>query len=211
VAAPIVPPIPAGRDDATIRRQLLGEMLSGLSVPDRAVDRRAEMSVGSVASAVGPVVRATGMVGAIVGEVVHVGPRRLLGEIIGLDGPVATIQVYEETAGLEVGDAVEPTGAPLRARLGPGLLGSTFDGLQRPLDLLAAAGTWLLRPGLVDDGGERIGTRRWAFEPERRPGDSVGRVTLGMGSEGPIRHRILVPRRAPRPAAWARERSVQHD
>jgi V/A-type H+-transporting ATPase subunit A len=152
------------------------------------------MSVGSVASAVGPVVRATGMVSAVVGEVVHVGPHRLLGEIIGLDGPIATIQVYEETAGLEVGDAVEPTGAPLLARLGPGLLGSTFDGLQRPLDRLAAGGLWLLRPGIGDDGGRAAGTRRWTFELERRPGDAVepGDV-LGYVSEGPIRHGILVP------------------
>jgi V/A-type H+-transporting ATPase subunit A len=152
------------------------------------------MTGGSIASAAGPVVRATGMVGALVGEVVHVGPRRLLGEIIGLDGPVATIQVYEETAGLEVGEAVELTGAPLRASLGPGLLGGTFDGLQRPLDRLAAAGRWLLRPGLVDDGGRPDWTRRWTFEPERRPGDSVGPGdVLGSVSEGPIRHRILVP------------------
>ncbi len=176
---------------------------------------------GSVVAAVGPVVRASGLTAATVGEVVHVGPRRLLGEIIGLDGPVATIQVYEETAGLEVGDEVEPTGAPLRARLGPGLLGATFDGLQRPLDRLAAAGTWLLLPGqgaatagaeattgrgtgatagpAADTGpasnaGAIADDRRWAFEPELEPGAEVapGDV-LGTVAEGPLRHRILVP------------------
>ena len=158
---------------------------------------------GTVVAAVGPVVRASGMVGAMVGEVVHVGRRRLLGEIIGLDGARATIQVYEETGGLEVGDPVEATGAPLRARLGPGLLGATFDGLQRPLDRLAAAGTWVLLPGLAGVAGEARdgsttdasgGPRHWAFEPERRAGDTVaGGDVLGTVAEGRMRHRILVP------------------
>jgi len=160
-------------------------------------------SGGSVVAAVGPVVRAAGLAEAIVGEVVRVGPRRLLGEIIGLDGPLATIQVYEETGGLEVGDAVEASGAPLRARLGPGLLGATFDGLQRPLDRLAAAGTWLLMPGLSGVAGEppagstgdrSLGPRRWSFDAERDPGDPVGGGdTLGAVAEGRLRHRILVP------------------
>jgi flagellar biosynthesis/type III secretory pathway ATPase len=127
-----------------------------------AVDGRdgRDIARGSVTAAVGPVVRATGLDGAQVGEVVHVGRRRLLGEIIGLYGRIATIQVYEETNGLEVGDEVQATGAPLLARLGPGLLGSTFDGLQRPLDRLAAAGTWLLLPGLAGAAGRRPGVRR---------------------------------------------------
>jgi len=160
----------------------------------RATDHRPPS--GSVVAAVGPVVRASGLTEATVGEVVHVGPRRLLGEIIGLDGPIATIQVYEETAGLEVGDEVEPTGAPLRARLGPGLLGATFDGLQRPLDRLAAAGTWLLLPGRVAASGAAPiqDDRRWGFEPDLEPGGEVapGDV-LGTVAEGPLRHRILVP------------------
>ena len=157
---------------------------------------------GSVVAAVGPVVRASGLTEAAVGEVVHVGPRRLLGEVIALDGPIATIQVYEETAGLEVGDEVEPTGAPLRARLGPGLLGATFDGLQRPLDRLAAAGTWLLLPGRTAPpagaqapiGDEIADDRRWPFEPDLEPGAEVGPGdVLGTVAEGPLRHRILVP------------------
>ncbi len=160
---------------------------------------------GSVVAAVGPVVRASGMEGSFVGEVVRVGPRCLLGEIIGLDGPVATIQVYEETAGLQIGDPITATGSPLRAWLGPGLLGATFDGLQRPLDRLAAAGTWLLLPGLAElaTGGvpAHSGTPGssgpagpWAFEPSRRPGETVGSGdVLGAVAEGPLEHRILVP------------------
>ncbi len=178
-----------------------------------ATDRRPP--AGSVVAAAGPVVRSSGLAGATVGEVVHVGPHRLLGEIIGLDGPIATIQVYEETAGLEVGDEVEPSGAPLRARLGPGLLGATFDGLQRPLDRLAAAGTWLLLPGrgpatvgagsgpggvAIPDVEPAHGTdampdeRRWAFEPMLEPGSEAGPGdVLGTVAEGPLTHRILVP------------------
>ncbi|MEX1173423.1 MAG: V-type ATP synthase subunit A [Chloroflexota bacterium] len=157
---------------------------------------------GTVAGAVGPVVRAVGLDDAVVGEVVHIGRQRLLGEIIGLAGGDATIQVYEETGGLQVGDPVALTGAPLRARLGPGLLGATFDGLQRPLDRLAHAGRWLLLPGAAGEAGAAgtTGTpggadaRRWRFEPGRRTGDAVvaGDV-LGTVVEGPIHHRILVP------------------
>ncbi len=157
---------------------------------------------GTVVAAVGPVVRATGLIGAIVGEVVHVGPRRLLGEIIGLDGAAATIQVYEETGGLQVGDPVHATGAPLQARLGPGLLAGTFDGLQRPLDRLAAAGIWQLLPGQTGVAGvagdesttDPAGPRRWSFEPARRVGDPVaGGDVLGTIVEGRLQHRILVP------------------
>ncbi len=160
-----------------------------------------EARTGRVVAAVGPVVRAAGLTGAVVGEVVHVGPHRLLGEIIGLDGQIATIQVYEETAGLEVGHPVAATGAPLRAWLGPGLLGATVDGLQRPLDRLAAAGTWLLLPGLAEFAPADAGARgtsshegHWTFEPACRPGADVtpGDV-LGTVAEGPISHRILVP------------------
>ncbi len=166
---------------------------------------------GALVAATGPVCRASGLSSALVSEVVRVGPQRLLGEVISLDGEVATIQVYEETAGLAVGDPVRRTGGPLRAWLGPGLLGSTFDGLQRPLDALADAGRWLLLPGEgrgaspegerpdVDTGPDPValrilGQRRWSFEAVQRdgdaarPGDVIGEVT-----EGPLRHRIMVP------------------
>ncbi len=164
---------------------------------------------GRLVAAAGPVVRATDLGDVAVGEVVRVGPRGLLGEVIHLDRSVATIEVYEETAGLEIGDVVVATGAPLRVWLGPGLLGATYDGLQRPLDRLAAAGTVLLHPGLVVeleadrtsvshvvDRAMRaaLGDRRWSFEPLRAAGDAVrpGDV-LGEVPEGPFRHRILVP------------------
>jgi V/A-type H+-transporting ATPase subunit A len=165
---------------------------------------------GRIVGASGPVVRVAGLAEAAIGEVVLVGHRRLIGEVIRLHGDEATVQVYEETAGIAVGDPVLPTRTPLRVWLGPGLLGATYDGLQRPLDAMAAAGTWLLMPGMVAGGpaeqdpasgdgttlaGPALGaTRRWAFEPTRatgewvEPGDVIGEV-----AEGPIRHRILVP------------------
>jgi V/A-type H+-transporting ATPase subunit A len=123
--------------------------------------------------------------------------------VIRLDRGIVTIQVYEETSGLRVDDPVEATGAPLRAQLGPGLLGSTYDGLQRPLDRLAGAGTWLLRPGSMSADPSGLGAaldpdRRWPFEPLRRPGDEVGPGdVLGTVAEGPITHRIMVPPDSP--------------
>ncbi len=172
-----------------------------------------------IVAAVGAVVRAEVPPTVAVNDVIRVGPQGLLGEVIGLEQGVATIQVYEETDGLQVGDAVEPAGTPLLALLGPGLLGSTYDGLQRPLDALAAAGIWRLVPGLGGAGevgepgpGAALGAaraaqpaskallsplardRRWAFTPERSVGEVVGPGdVLGTVPEGPLRHRILVP------------------
>jgi V/A-type H+/Na+-transporting ATPase subunit A len=157
-------------------------------------------TAGAIVGAVGPVVRAIGLGHVTVGEVVHVGPHRLLGEVIALDGPQVIVQVYEETGGLEVGDPVHPSGAPLQARLGPGLLGGTFDGLQRRLDRLANAGRWLLLPGASDivpdahAGGTDAVPDRWAFTPTLKAGVTVrGGDVLGTVKEGPLQHRILVP------------------
>jgi len=147
---------------------------------------------GRIVAAAGPVVRAAGLPRLVVGEIVRVGPSRLLGEVINLQPDAATIQVYEETAGLRIGDPVEATGAPLRAWLGPGLLGATFDGLQRPLAALAAAGAWTLAPGLEAPALDP--QRRWSFTTRRRAGEEVGPGDiLGVVAEGPFEHRILVP------------------
>lgn len=88
---------------------------------------------GVIRRIAGPVVVAAGMRGAHMYDVVWVGEARLIGEIIRLEQDTATIQVYEETTGLCVGEPVVSSGTPLQAELGPGLLGSIFDGLQRPL------------------------------------------------------------------------------
>jgi len=153
---------------------------------------------GRIVGAAGAVVRVADFDPAI-GEVVLVGPSRLMGEVIRLEDGIATLQVYEETAGLQIGDPVERTGRPLVAWLGPGLLGATLDGLGRPLDRLAAAGELRLTAGTPDafvpDVPRNLDlARRWRFTPVRRTGDRVGPGdVLGEVPEDAIHHRILVP------------------
>ena len=81
----------------------------------------------------GPVVKGSGMAKFKVNERVTVGERQLIGEVVSLDGDIATIQVYEETEGLKAGEQITSTGAPLSLSLGPGMLSNMFDGIQRPL------------------------------------------------------------------------------
>ena len=86
--------------------------------------------IGRIVQVAGPTVAVEGLEGAALNEVVRVGAERLLGEVIRIDGDRATVQVYEETAGIALGEPAEGLGAPLVAELGPGLLGSIFDGVQ---------------------------------------------------------------------------------
>ena len=146
-----------------------------------------------VARISGPVVTATGLTGAQMYEVVHVGESGLVGEIVRLNGNQATIQVYENTTLLKPGAPVHCTGAPLSVWLGPGLIGNIFDGIQRPLPAIKARhGAWLER-------GEKVEpldpSSQWIFEPAVRPGEKVGPgQTLGFVDETPlVRHRIMVP------------------
>ncbi len=117
---------------------------------------------------------------------------RLLAEVLRIRGRVADLQLFESTAGVAVGDPVELSDTPLSVRLGPGLLGGLFDGLQRPFEAMAAAhGTFLPR------GAEAPAldpAARWAFVPAVRSGDRVeAGDTLGTVEERRIRHRIMVP------------------
>jgi V/A-type H+-transporting ATPase subunit A len=126
-------------------------------------------------------------------ELVRVGERGLLGEVVRTDGAMATLQVYEETQGLHVGEPVVPTGAPLAATLGPGLLGSVVDGVGRPLRQIAAAGDVFVRPGTR---APTLDTERlWSFEALAAPGQAVrGGDVLGTVDERPgFVHRVLVP------------------
>jgi V/A-type H+-transporting ATPase subunit A len=151
------------------------------------------VSKAIVTRVAGPVVEAQGLEGARLYDVVRVGESGLVGEIIRLDGAITTVQVYEDTSGVAVGEPVEATGAPLVVELGPGLLERIFDGLQRPLPELAAVdGAFLARgrtaPPLPLD-------RRWAFEAVAKPGVEVGPGTiLGTVQESvSIVHRVMVP------------------
>ena len=91
---------------------------------------------GNIIKISGPVIIADGMRGAQMLEMVRVGDEKLIGEIIELEGDTATIQVYEETAGIQPGEVVECTGGPLSVELAPGVMSSIFDGIQRPLRII---------------------------------------------------------------------------
>ncbi len=150
------------------------------------------MIVGAIARISGPVVLSEGMMGSRMYDVVKVGDQKLNGEIIRLDGDQAVIQVYEDTTGLQVGEKVSNTGLPLSVELGPGLLSSIYDGIQRPLPLLAEkSGSFISRgvtlPGLSHE-------RRWEFKPYVKTGDHVtGGDVLGTVTEYHLEHRVMLP------------------
>jgi len=139
----------------------------------------------------GPTATARGLAGAGLNEVVWVGERMLLGEVIRIEGPLATLQVYEDTAGLSLGEPAVATGAPLSVELGPGLLGCVYDGVQRPLAALAAQEGDFLGRGVRLAALDRA--VRWRFEPSVRAGDRVApgtpvgtaRAAAPAGDAGP--------------------------
>ena len=146
----------------------------------------------------GPAVKASGMSAAKMYEVVSVGEEKLIGEIIKLTGDIAFVQVYESTSGLRPGEPVEGTGQPLSTTLGPGMMGTIYDGLQRPLDVIAKkAGAFITR-GVVADSIPF--DREWEFVPSVQAGDALeGGSIIGTVKETPlIDHKILVPPTVPR-------------
>ena len=151
------------------------------------------MTEGTITKVAGPLVIAEGMRDADMFDVVRVSDKRLIGEIIEMHGDKASIQVYEETAGLGPGERVVSTGKPLSVELGPGLIGSIFDGIQRPLaEIMKVSGTNLQRgvevPALPRD-------KKWHFTPEKKVGDAVkGGDTVGTVQETAIvGHKIMLP------------------
>ena len=148
---------------------------------------------GRICRIVGPVVVVDGMRGARIGDVAGVGEARLFAEIIRLDGDQVTLQVYEDTVGLRVGEPVVSTGEPLMAELGPGLLAGIFDGLGRSLpDIQQQAGQFIPKGAMVPTLRR---DRLWEFSPavnegeEVEPGDVVGTVP----ETSHLTHRVLVP------------------
>ncbi len=151
------------------------------------------MIAGTISKITGPVAVAEGMTGARMYDIVRVGAEGLMGEVIRLEGDTATIQVYEDTSGLKVGEVVESTEGPLMVELGPGLLASIYDGVQRPLPVVAAESGDFIERGTVASALDR--TRKWAFTPTAAAGDAVepGSV-LGTVPEGKtIIHKAMVP------------------
>jgi V/A-type H+-transporting ATPase subunit A len=126
-------------------------------------------------------------------ELAHVGERRLLGEIVRQQGELATIQVYEETTGLRLGEPVEATGRTLTAQLGPGLLGAVLDGIGRPLARVAEATGDFIAPGVMASSLDP--SQHWSFQTSRKAGEQViGGDVLGTVEERPGQtHLVLVP------------------
>ena len=151
------------------------------------------MSNGSIVKISGPLVIAEGMRDANLFDVVRVSNERLIGEIIEMHGDRASIQVYEETAGLRAGEPVASTGVPLSVELGPGLIGGIFDGIQRPLEsIMEKIGNNLSR-GIEVPSLSREAV--WKFEATKNVGDKVvGGDTIGIVQETEtVKHKILVP------------------
>jgi V/A-type H+-transporting ATPase subunit A len=150
------------------------------------------MISGVVSRISGPVVLSERLQGSQMYDVVKVGEQELNGEIIRLDGDQAVIQVYEDTTGLKVGEKVVNTGLPLSVELGPGLLSSIYDGIQRPLPLLAEKSGNFITRGITLPGLSR--ERSWEFLPRARKGDQVtGGDVIGTVNEYHIEHRVMVP------------------
>ncbi|MBS3068971.1 V-type ATP synthase subunit A [Candidatus Micrarchaeota archaeon] len=147
--------------------------------------------MGALSKISGPVVVAGGMKGAKMYDVVKVGNEKLIGEIIRLVGDNATIQVYEDTSGLKPGEPVESTGEPLSVELGPGLLQSIYDGIQRPLDAIANKHGSFIPRGVAVAPLDR--KKKWDFKAKVKKGDKVQKGdVLGIVQETDIvEHRIL--------------------
>ncbi len=147
--------------------------------------------MGKLKKIAGPVVVAEDMAGAQINEVVSVGNMKLIGEIIALKGSDAAIQVYEETTGLRPGEPVVPSGNSLSVELGPGLLSNVFDGIQRPLNVLAEDGVFIQR-GVQVNALDR--KRKWDFTPVVKKGATVAEGdVLGTVKEFDFEHKIMVP------------------
>ena len=151
------------------------------------------MSKGTIKKVAGPLVIAEGMRDANMFDVVRVSNQRLIGEIIEIHGDQASVQVYEETSGLCPGEPVESTEMPLSVELGPGLITSIYDGIQRPLDdIMKIAGNSLKRgvevPSLKRD-------KKWKFEPTVKSGDAVepGDIIGTVQETIVVQQKIMVP------------------
>ena len=149
--------------------------------------------IGKINRVLGPVVHATDVKDAQMLELVEVGEERLIGEIVRLQGNNIAIQVYEDTTGLAPGASVYGSGMPLSVELGPGLIGSIYDGVQRPLEAIKAVSGEFIPRGVKVDPLKR--DKKWLFTPILKPGESVhGGQVLGTVPESQrILHKILIP------------------
>ena len=144
------------------------------------------MAEGKIVKVSGPLVVAEGMRDASMFDVVRVSRKKLIGEIIEMHGDKASIQVYEETSGLGTGEPVVSTGEPMSVELGPGLIGSIFDGIQRPLDdIMKISGNNLHR-------GVEVPSLKRELEWEFTPVAEVGQSVVGGDVIGTVRETEVV-------------------
>ena len=151
------------------------------------------MSTGTIKKVAGPLVIASGMRDANMFDVVRVSDERLIGEIIEIHGDEASIQVYEETSGLGPGEPVESMGVPMSVELGPGLITSIYDGIQRPLDDIMKISGNNLKRGVEVASLKR--DKKWEFVPVAKAGDEVeaGDVLGTVQETIVVQQKIMVP------------------
>ena len=155
------------------------------------------MSKGVIKKVAGPLVIAKGMRDASIRDVCRVSDKNLTGEIIEIHGDEASIQVYEETSGLGPGEPVESTGIPMSVELGPGIISSIYDGIQRPLEKIKeVTGSNLLQRGVSVPSLDR--DKKWHFTPVAKAGDKVvyGDVLGTVQETEVVLHKIMVPKGA---------------
>jgi len=151
------------------------------------------METAKIVKVAGPVIVAKGLKNAKMYDVVKVSSQKLIGEIIELSKDSATIQVYEETSGIGPGEPVFSTDMPLSVELGPGLISSIYDGIQRPLDILKST-----RGNFITRGAEAFAIdrkKKWDFQPISKKGDKVifGDIIGTVQESNIVKHKIMVP------------------
>lgn len=152
-----------------------------------------ERIVGQVKRVNGPVITIKGITDAMMMELVHVGEELLIGELVKLDGEEAIVQVYEEATGIAPGDNVYGTNMPLSVELGPGLIGTIYDGIQRPLERLRELGGDTIRRGISSPSIDR--KKKWDYTPVIKRGDTLlsGQIMGTVQETERVEHKILVP------------------
>ena len=164
---------------------------------------------GTVARVSGPLIEVTGVPGVSMLELIEIGGGRINCETVAVAGERATLQAYEYTGGLSVGDVAQPTGSELLGLLGPGLLGQVFDGLLRPL---SSAGLWLTPDRQASTSDTATLAREWTFVAtvtvgaQLKAGDILGTVPHA----GSVEHRVLVPYGVSGPVEWLATDAVVH-
>jgi V/A-type H+-transporting ATPase subunit A len=152
-----------------------------------------ENTVGTITRVNGPLIEAKLSTMVQMMELVQVSEWRLIGEVLGINGDIANIQVYEDTGGVKPGDSIYGTGLPLSVELGPGLIGNVFDGIQRPLEEIAKISGIYIGRGINIPSLDR--KKKWPFKPAVKNGDMVteGAIIGTVQETSLIEHRVLVP------------------